>query len=161
MKKIINPWQHLADKGYDCFGCAEHNPIGLKMEFYEDGDEVVSHWRPHLHHQGWLNTLHGGIQATLFDEIGMWFVVRKLQTSGMTTRLEVSYRRPVAITPDTQLEIRARLVERKRNFVTMEATLTHQGECCSTAVITYFCVSQERARQEFYFSGCHLEGEEP
>ena len=42
MKKIINPWKGL--EGYNCFGCASNNEAGLKMEFYEDGDEVVSIW---------------------------------------------------------------------------------------------------------------------
>ena len=40
MKKIINPWKGL--EGYNCFGCAPNNEAGIKMEFYEDGDEVVS-----------------------------------------------------------------------------------------------------------------------
>ena len=40
MKKIINPWKGL--KGYYCFGCSPENPMGVKMEFYEDGDEIVS-----------------------------------------------------------------------------------------------------------------------
>ena len=44
MKKIINPWKGL--EGYNCFGCASNNEAGLKMEFYEDGDEVVSIWKP-------------------------------------------------------------------------------------------------------------------
>ena len=39
MKKIINPWKGL--KGYYCFGCSPENPMGVKMEFYEDGDEIV------------------------------------------------------------------------------------------------------------------------
>ena len=39
MKKIINPWKGL--EGYNCFGCAPNNEAGVKMEFYEDGDEVV------------------------------------------------------------------------------------------------------------------------
>ena len=38
MKKIINPWKGL--EGYNCFGCAPNNEAGIKMEFYEDGDEV-------------------------------------------------------------------------------------------------------------------------
>ncbi|MFR9262762.1 MAG: hypothetical protein ACLVL2_20715 [Bacteroides cellulosilyticus] len=38
MKKIINPWKDL--EGYNCFGCAPNNESGVKMEFYEDGDEV-------------------------------------------------------------------------------------------------------------------------
>ena len=44
MKKIINPWKGL--EGYNCFGCAPNNEAGVKMEFYEDGDEVVSIWKP-------------------------------------------------------------------------------------------------------------------
>ena len=36
MKKIINPWEGL--DGYMCFGCAPNNPLGLHMEFFEDGD---------------------------------------------------------------------------------------------------------------------------
>ena len=44
MKKIINPWKGM--EGYNCFGCAPNNEAGVKMEFYEDNDEVISIWRP-------------------------------------------------------------------------------------------------------------------
>ena len=52
MKKIINPWKGL--EGYNCFGCASNNEAGLKMEFYEDGDEVVSIWKPRPEYQCFL-----------------------------------------------------------------------------------------------------------
>ena len=67
MKKIINPWKDL--EGYNCFGCAPNNEAGVRMEFYEDGDEIVSIWKPRPEYQGWIDTLHGGIQAVLLDEI--------------------------------------------------------------------------------------------
>ena len=67
-------------EGYNCFGCASDNKHGLKMEFYEDGDEIVSKWKPDSCYQGWLDTLHGGIQSVLLDEIAAWAIVRKLQT---------------------------------------------------------------------------------
>ena len=86
MDKIINPWEGM--EGYFCFGCAPNNESGLKMEFYEDGDEIVSKWVPEARFQGWLNTLHGGIQATLLDEICAWVIARKLQTAGVTSRME-------------------------------------------------------------------------
>lgn len=89
MKKIINPWKDL--EGYNCFGCAPNNESGVKMEFYEDGDEVVSIWKPRPEYQGWLNTLHGGIQSVLLDEICGWVVVRKLQTSGVTSKMETVF----------------------------------------------------------------------
>ena len=67
MRKIKNPW---TDKeGYDCYGCCHDNPIGLHMDFYEDGDDIVCFWNPQQHFQGWVDPLHGGIQSTLIDEI--------------------------------------------------------------------------------------------
>ena len=41
MKKIKNPWLHKNE--YHCFGCCPDNPLGLKMEFYEEGDEIISY----------------------------------------------------------------------------------------------------------------------
>ena len=49
-KKIINPWRN--HEGYNCFGCSPDNPIGLHMEFYEDGDYIVSTWHPEHNYQG-------------------------------------------------------------------------------------------------------------
>ena len=79
MKKIKNPYAGLEEQGYNCFACCPDNPFGLKMEFYEDGDDIVCLWDAHPNFQGWLNTLHGGIQSTLMDEIGGWLINRKLQ----------------------------------------------------------------------------------
>ena len=92
MKKIINPWKNM--EGYNCFGCSPDNEAGVRMEFYEDGDEVVSIWKPRPEYQGWLNTLHGGIQSVLLDEICGWVVFRKLQTGGVTSKME-----PVFVSP--------------------------------------------------------------
>ena len=78
MQKIINPWLHK--EGYNCFGCAPENPIGLHMHFYEEGDKIVSFWQPQEQFQGWVGTLHGGIISTLIDETAGWAVSRKLQT---------------------------------------------------------------------------------
>ena len=44
MKKLLNP--HLHKEGYNCFGCSPGNPIGLHLEFWEDGEDVVTTWSP-------------------------------------------------------------------------------------------------------------------
>ena len=55
MKKIINPYAGTSEGlGYNCFACAPENPCGLKMEFYEDDQDVVCFWTPNENHQGWL-----------------------------------------------------------------------------------------------------------
>ena len=98
-KHIINPWKEV--EGYDCFGCSPDNPLGLHMEFQEEGEDIVCHWHPGTHFQGWVHTMHGGILSTLCDETAGWVVFRKLQTSGVTTELNVRYKKPVMTTDDT------------------------------------------------------------
>ena len=77
MKKIINPWRNHPE--YNCFGCCPDNPIGLHLEFYEDGDYIVSKWNPQHNYQGWVNTMHGGILSTLIDEVCGWVVNWRLE----------------------------------------------------------------------------------
>lgn len=156
MKKIINPYAGTSEGlGYNCFACAPSNPHGLKMEFYEDGDDVVSFWTPTKDFQGWLDTLHGGIQATLIDETGGWYISRKYQTSAMTTNLNVKYKRPVPI--EEKIEIRARLKEQKRSFVIMEITLSSNGEICSVAEVTYYKFPRDVAEEKFHFKPYEVE----
>ncbi len=155
MKKIINPWKGL--KGYYCFGCSPENPMGVKMEFYEDGDEIVSFWKPKPEYQGWLDTLHGGIQAVLLDEICAWVIVRKLQTTGVTSKMETRYRKSIS-TNDTLLEIRASIQEQKRNIILVKATIYNSAkEICTEAVCTYFTFSKEKSQQEMFFTSCEVE----
>ena len=113
------------------------------MEFYEDGDDIVSLWTPGNNYQGWFNTLHGGIQATLLDEIGGWLIARKCQTSGMTTNLNVKYKKPIPTGKDFTIEVRARIRETKRNFVFIDAEIRYNGEICSTADITYYKMTKK------------------
>lgn len=158
MKKIINPWKGL--EGYNCFGCAPNNEAGIKMEFYEDGDEVVSIWKPRPEYQGWINTLHGGIQAVLMDEICAWVILCKLQTTGVTSKMETRYRKPVSTT-DSHIVLRASIKEVKRNIVIIEAKLYNKdGEVCTEAVCTYFTFSHEKSKDEMHFDKCDVEPEE-
>lgn len=157
MKKIKNPWVDLTDKGYNCFACAPSNPCGLKMEFYEDGDDIVSVWTPGSNYQGWLDTLHGGIQATLMDEIGGWIIARKFQTSGMTTNLSIKYKKPIPTGENVKIEIRGRVKEVKRMFVFIEAEIIYEGEVRSSAEMTYYTFPKDIAAKDFMFSGCDVE----
>lgn len=154
-RKIINPFLHL--EGYNCFGCAPTNPLGVKLEFFEDGDDIVSEWHPSANYQGWLNTLHGGIQSVLLDEICGWVVMRKLQTGGVTSKMETHFLRPVS-TNDTAITLRAHIIEQRRNIVEIEATLADSaGHICTKAVCTYFAFTQEKAQKQLHFQGCEVE----
>jgi len=65
MRKILNVHRNDDPELYQCIGCSPHNPIGLKLEFWEDGDELYAEWEPQPNFMGCVNVVHGGIQATL------------------------------------------------------------------------------------------------
>lgn len=157
MRRIKNPWLH--NPAYHCFGCCPDNEAGVKMTFYAAGDKVVSIWKPGAQYQGWIDTLHGGIQAVMLDEICAWAVLNRMKTSGVTSRMETRYRKPVS-TRDDYLVLRAEVTEVRRNLATIEASLYNsKGECCTQAVCTYFTFPQDKAT-EMGFRGLELDDEE-
>lgn len=111
MIKLKNPYAEFP--GYNCFGCSPHNPIGLRMEFFQKDDEIVSTWSPDKDFQGFHDVLHGGIQATMMDEIASWVVFILLETAGLTYRLQSTYRKPVRISKG-EITLKAKLKEQKR-----------------------------------------------
>lgn len=156
MKKLVNPY--IGKQGYNCFGCAPDNPIGLCLEFWEDGDDIVTEWSPSTNYQGWIDTLHGGIISTLMDEVAGWVVSRKLQTAGMTTSLNVKFKKPV-MTTEPKITVRARIVSQKRSFIQIHIELLNsQGELCDEAEAVYYAFNPEKAA-EMGFTGCRAEGE--
>ena len=158
MKRIINPWRGM--DGYRCFGCDPRSEQGLRMEFYEDGDRIVSRWKPRPEFQGWVDTLHGGIQATLADEISSWVVFRKFQTSGVTSRMEVRYLKPIHTSED-HITLQATVVRQQRNIVDIEVKiLNSQDQLCTEALCIYFLFPKEKAHEEFHFCDCGVEEEE-
>ena len=158
MKRIINPWRGM--DGYRCFGCDPRSEQGLRMEFYEDGDRIVSRWKPRPEFQGWVDTLHGGIQATLADEISSWVVFRKFQTSGVTSRMEVRYLKPIHTSED-HITLQATVVRQRRNIVDIEVKiLNSQDRLCTEALCIYFLFPKEKAHEEFHFCDCGVEEDE-
>lgn len=150
MKKIRNAWLYHPD--YNCFGCCPDNEHGLKMEFCEDGEEIVSEWLPTRDSQGWIGVLHGGIQATLADEIASWVVFRKLQTMGVTAKMEVRYRKPVRIS-DGAVTLRARLAGLRRNFADIDVKIFDaSGTLCTDVHCVYFVSSREEAEKQGFRS---------
>lgn len=82
----------------DCFICGMENPAGLKLAFHEYPDgSVRSKLRIKSEYQGWPGIVHGGIIATLLDEVTARVFMNDSTGNRfmMTARLEVRYRQPV------------------------------------------------------------------
>ncbi|MCF0166993.1 MAG: PaaI family thioesterase [Bacteroidales bacterium] len=157
-KKVKNPW--LGKEGYNCMGCAPHNPIGLHMHFYAAEDETLwGEWTPGDNYQGWIGVLHGGIQAMLLDEAAQWWINVFRGTAGVTSRMELKYRKSVYI-KDGPLRVKTTFVKDLRRFIVMHAELLNgSDEVCCEAEITYCQFPKDQALAELGFSGCELEEE--
>ncbi|MFW6019883.1 MAG: PaaI family thioesterase [Bacteroidales bacterium] len=151
MKPLHNPYADY--KNYNCFGCSPDNPIGLHLQFYEDGDYILTSWNPDHNLEGFFNVLHGGIQATMLDEIASWVVFVKLGTAGMTSTMNVKYKRPVNI-DSGEITIRAKLIEMKRNIAVIKSEiLDANGKICSYADVQYFTFSPDKAKEKMHYPG--------
>ena len=146
---ILNPYVGL--EGYHCFGCSPDNPQGLKMEFYEEGDQVLCEWEPVHHFGGYKNVLHGGIQATLLDEIAAWTVQVKLRTAGVTANIDLKFKKPV-FTDKGNLLLKAHIekVEKRIAFVRTELYDVQKHLCCD-GIVKYFIYPEEIAREKLYY----------
>jgi len=149
MIKLRNPFSHL--EGYNCFGCSPHNPFGLRLTFFEEDDEIVSHWDPEKHFQGYFNILHGGIQATLMDEIASWTVYVKVKTAGFTSKAEIRYLKTVGI-DQGPITLRAKVKQMRRNLADIEVSLFDKGSTlCAHGILTFFTFPADKSREKMYY----------
>jgi acyl-coenzyme A thioesterase PaaI-like protein len=79
-----------------CFGCGEKNPMGLKLKFIKDGDILRTEYTPDKMLQGWPGLLHGGIVATLLDEV-MSNVAYATGKTCLTAEMQLRQRKPIDI----------------------------------------------------------------
>jgi len=153
MRKIRNI--HLTDdpEVYQCFGCSPHNEFGLHLEFWEDGDEVVSYWNPRPVLQSYPKVVHGGIQSTLLDEIAGWVVYVKCGTVGVTAEMKVRFKQPLK-TDEGQVTIRAKLLEQNTRMAVIKSWLTNSsGKVCAEAELRFFLLSETDAREKYNYPG--------
>lgn len=151
MHKLIKPFDGHPD--YQCFGCSPSNPIGLNLNFYEEGDFIKVDWEPKPEFQGFTNVLHGGIQATLLDEIAAWCVNIKVKTSGVTQSLSMKYHKPVYINKG-HLHLEAQLLRMEKNIAIIKAALyNNDGQLCSEGEFNYFTYPEAIAKRRLNYPG--------
>ena len=119
-----------------CFICGRHNPVGLKMSFYDNGvDEVISEIAVPEQYAGYPNIVHGGILSTMLDET----VARVSMIGGehhhlmMSVKLEVKFRHPTPTeTPLTVvgkvIKLRGRLGKARGEIRLPDGTVTCEAE---------------------------------
>ncbi len=127
-----------------CFGCGTDNDVGLRLDFEREGDAVVSRLTIDSRYAGYEKFAHGGIVATLLDEAMGWAMINIGGSYGVTSNLNVRYRRPVFV--DRPVVLRAALVHREGTMMTLESSIEDaRGRLLASAVGEWVVVRRGRA----------------
>jgi acyl-coenzyme A thioesterase PaaI-like protein len=81
---------------HHCFACGELNYHGLQLVLHADETGCWTELTLPDRFQGWDSVAHGGIVATLLDEVMAWSVIGR-DTWGVTARLNVAFKHPIPI----------------------------------------------------------------
>ena len=116
---------------HNCFACSPQNPYGLHMQLYTDENTVMSRITLPEHFSGWGRVAHGGILATLLDEIMGWTGLYLLQQVTLTQKMTVEFVKTAYV--GETLEAVGRIIgtSGKRN-AEIEGVITRDtGEVCA------------------------------
>jgi acyl-coenzyme A thioesterase PaaI-like protein len=131
----------------NCFVCGVENSAGLHMHFFEtDSNPVEVHvdYTVPAHFQGYPGVVHGGIIATMLDEVISRTIFRgDPPRFVVTAKLSIRYRKPVPV--ETPLKITGRVVEDKGKVITVmgqiygpEGVLLAEGDAVLVEVDSSF-----------------------
>jgi len=80
-----------------CFACGVKNQDGLQLQFHlEGGDGIYTEFAAPKKFQGFKDIVHGGIIATIFDEV-MVNLVYLRGIKAVTATLEVRLKKPARV----------------------------------------------------------------
>lgn len=124
-----------------CFGCGQHNPCGLGLEAWRDGDDIRGRVHFGEHHSGGPMFAHGGAVATALDDC-LGFLAYVIQEPVVTARLDVSYRKPVLL--NTEYTLHARMTGREgRKMHTVVTMHDEDGTLAAEADALFVTVAFE------------------
>ncbi len=88
----------------DCFVCGIGNDRGLRLKFHRDSGRVYTRVTLPGWAVGFNSVAHGGLVATLLDEVMGWCANCALKGPTMTAEMTVRYRHPTPVNEELLLE---------------------------------------------------------
>ena len=134
----------------NCFICGLENEKGLHAEFYEtDQGELACLFKPHFFHQSYPGIVHGGISASVLDELmGRALNVTEPDQFSMTVKLELKYKKPVPY--EKKLVAIAKVTKNTRLLYEAEGVLyDDENNICVVAKGKYMKMSIDKISDNF------------
>jgi uncharacterized protein (TIGR00369 family) len=138
--------ERFAFEPHNCFACGALNAHGLHLELHVDGERCWTDLSIPARFQGWDEIAHGGIVATILDEVMAWSLVDH-DNWGLTARMSVDFKRPVPLGRPIHAE--GWVTEVRRRLITTEGQIldTETGQVLATAEATYVAAPEDRKRE--------------
>jgi uncharacterized protein (TIGR00369 family) len=131
---------------HSCFVCGTSNRHGLNLDFETDGQIVRAKFIPHPDHVGFKGVTHGGILATILDEIMVWACGVKTRQFAFCAELNVRYLQQV--TPGMELWAEGELVVNRKNRIFEARSSIRDTTGCMLASATgkYMPIKEEKCQ---------------
>ena len=131
--------------GQPCFGCSPDHAIGFRLAFTREGDDVVTRMTPGEQYQGPPGIMHGGLVATLADEVGAWACIVFLGKFGFTVSFSARLTQAVRIGKETVA--RARILKASSRFVDVEVQVSQDAKACFTSEFRFLLLDETGAEK--------------
>lgn len=145
MTELLALDPHLFGPDQPCFGCSPDHPIGFRLRFFLDGDDVITRFLPHDRYQGPPGVMHGGLVSTLADEIAAWTVIGLRRRFGFTAAIEARLKKPVRI--GEEVVGRGRITRDTPRIVEIHVELTQADVLCFTGEFTFALLDRAAAER--------------
>jgi uncharacterized protein (TIGR00369 family) len=130
---------------HNCFACGTLNEHGLRLNLHLGDRRSWTELTLDSRFEGWVGIVHGGIVATILDEVMAWSLVAE-DNWGVTARMSVEFRRPVQVGNPIRAEgwiVRSR----KRIVETAAQIVDGSGTILAAADGTYLAADATRKRE--------------
>ncbi len=131
------PFNVEADSG--CFVCGVDNPAGLNARFdvHRENGSASAQLTLGQQYQGWKDVIHGGILATLLDEVAI-YACRSRGEQFVTVEISVRFRKPVPV--GSLIDLRGQIVENKRKIFSVKSKIEIDGILYAEATVRVMCL---------------------
>ena len=109
---------------HNCFACGGQNAIGMRLQIELGEGTARTEWRAGHDYVGWEDKIHGGILATLLDEVMAW-APSSYDSWAVTAEMHLRYRAPA--NPGELLTAEAQVTSRKRRIYDVHGEVRGEG----------------------------------
>ncbi len=123
--KTRDPERRLLPWSRSCFVCGEANPRGLRARSFKVGQAVELPFTARREFAGWSEVIHGGLVATVLDEVMTWAALLASRRGCFAAEITVRLQRPLP--PETSCVAVGRLVSARRRIFDTEGWLRDES----------------------------------